>query len=761
MDMDTEGSILGNAVLRREDPALLQGADAYFDDIAADGVAYVQFVRSTVAHARLTEVDINAAETMPGVIGVYTAENTSLPPLAGMGPPELAQSVFATGRVRFVGEVIAAIVAKTRAQAVDASEMVFVDYDELDVILDGDSALSDGAELLFPEHGTNECFRTSLGEGDPVAGSAHVIELTVDSQRLAAVPIEANGTLAIPDGSHLMVWIPSQNPISIAGTLADSLGMEVGDDLRVGAPPGVGGGFGAKAGLAPETVVTAGLARELARPVKWTESRSENMVAMTQGRDMKLAAKLGVDDEGRFTGLDVKVIADVGAYPAVGAILPTFTEMMVQGVYDIPAVRFDAQSALTNKTPIAAYRGAGRPEATQLLERLVDVAAAEVGLDPVELRRRNFIAPDRFPLTVHSGQVYDNGEYAMVLDAALDAAGYDGLRAEQATRYESGSTRQLGIGISTYVEVTAPAGLHVEYGAVEFTGEGRVIARVGTSAHGQGHVTAFSMIISDVLGVPMDDITVLQSDTVDVPRGAGTMGSRSLQTAGSAVHVASETVLEKAKQLAAHLLEASVDDVVVAHGELHVAGVPTRAMTWAELVAASNDDNRRPPDMEPGLAHELDFDGTNATYPFGAHVAVVEVDTETGGIELLRHVAVDDAGRILNPLLVTGQQHGGIAQGIAQALFEAVQYDDFGNPVTTNLADYAVPAASEFPAFETHNTETPTFRNPLGAKGIGESGTIGSTPAIHNAVLDALAPYDIRHLDMPLTPHKVWAALNS
>jgi len=484
-------------------------------------------------------------------------------------------------------------------------------------------------------------------------------------------------------------------------------------------------------------------------------------VAMTQGRDVLLTARLGLDDDGLFTGLDATVTADVGAYPAVGAILPTFTQMMIQGVYDIPKVRFVGRSALTNKTPIAAYRGAGRPEATQLLERLVDVAAAEVGLDPVELRRRNFIAPERFPLKVHSGQVYDNGDYAMVLDAALEAADYDTLRAEQSTRYESGATKQLGIGVSTYVEVTAPAGLHVEYGAVEFTDQGRVIARVGTSAHGQGHITAFSMIISEVLGVPMDEITVLQSDTVDVPRGAGTMGSRSLQTAGSAVHVASETVLEKAKHLAAHLLEASVDDIVVAHGELHVAGVPTKAMTWAELAVASNDDARRPAEMEPGLAHELDFDGSDATFPFGAHVAVVEVDVETGGVELLRHVAVDDAGRILNPLLVTGQQHGGIAQGIAQALFEAVEYDDFGNPVTSNLADYAVPAASEFPSFETSNTETPTFRNPLGAKGIGESGTIGSTPAIHNAVIDALAPYDVRHIDMPLTPQKVWSAISA
>ena len=394
-----------------------------------------------------------------------------------------------------------------------------------------------------------------------------------------------------------------------------------------------------------------------------------------------------------------------------------------------------------------------------MLERIIDMAADELGIDPAEIRRKNFLQPDAFPLTTHGGANYDCGEYEKALDAVLEAADYQGMLAQQAERRTAGDPKQLGIGLSTYVEVTAPAGLHVEYGAVEVNEDGTVTARVGTSAHGQGHLTAFSMIVSDMLGVPMEDVILLQSDTAEIPRGQGTMGSRSLQTAGSAVHVASETVLGKAKQLAAHLLEASESDIVTGEGGLQVAGVPTSNVSWADLAKAANDDSKRPEGMEPGLAHELDFDGTDATFPFGAHIAMVEVDTETGHVELVRHVAVDDCGKILNPLLVTGQQHGGIAQGAAQALYEVVSYDDDGNPITSNLMDYAIPSAAELPSFETSNTETPSPRNPLGAKGIGESGTIGSTPAIHNAVVDAVSHLGIRHIDMPLSSQTVWSAI--
>ena len=483
------------------------------------------------------------------------------------------------------------------------------------------------------------------------------------------------------------------------------------------------------------------------------------MLSLAQGRGMTMYGEMGFTKEGKIVGLDAKVIADAGAYPAIGGFLTFFTQTMIQGVYDIPKVRFHAQSATTNTTQTAAYRGAGRPEATQLLERLMDVAADELDLDPAEIRFKNFIPEEAFPITTLGGANYDSGDYSLVLNKALDEANYQSLLAEQQMRREQNSVVQLGIGIAAYVEITAPTGLQSEYGAVEVNEDGTVTARVGTSAHGQGHVTAFSMLISDLLGIEMDKITILQSDTDEISRGIGTMGSRSLQTAGSAVHVASETVLDKAKKLASHLLEANPEDVVKGEGGLHVAGVPTNSLSWSELVEASKDDGKRPPGMEPGLSHELDFDGGDSTFPFGAHVAVVEVDTETGAVELIRHVGVDDCGRILNPLLVTGQQHGGIAQGAAQALFEGVFYDEEGNPITGNLMDYAIPSAAELPSFETYNTETASPRNPLGAKGIGESGTVGSTPAIQNAVVDAVAHMGVKHIDMPLTSVNVWNAI--
>ncbi len=758
----TEGSILGNAVLRREDPALLRGTEQYLDDLTAEGMLHVHFVRSTVAHGTVNDVDISAAETMPGVVGVFAALNSDFGAIPyGFGPPAFSRPLFAAERVRQVGDIVAAVVAETYEQAVDASEAIFIDYDDLPVVLDMEAATTAESPLLFPEAETNICFHTEIGaDSDPLDGADRVVELKIESQRLAGVPIEPNGALAIPNGDEMMLWVTSQNPQAIAGNLSKLVGIDL-PALRVATPKAMGGGFGPKANMPPEWVLTTLLAKALTRPVKWMETRSENMVSMVHGRAMILDAKMGFTADGHITGMDVHAIADTGCYPVVGAVLTTFTQIMIQGVYAIPKVRYVADSVVTNTTPIGAYRGAGRPEATQMLERLLDVAATELGIDPVELRRKNFIAPEAFPFTTHSGANYDNGEYAMVLDKALDAAGVSELRTEQATRRASGAIKQLGIGVCTYVEVTAPAGLHVEYGKVEITPEGKVVARVGTSAHGQGHITSFSMIISDWLGIPMEDITVLQSDTREVPKGSGTMGSRSLQTAGSAMYVASETVFGKAQELAAHVLEAAPEDIVIADGGLGVAGVPSKTVSWAELYAASVDESSRPAHLEPGLEHELDFDGSDSTFPFGAHVSVVEVDTETGAVEMLRHIAVDDAGRILNPMIVTGQQHGGIAQGAAQALFEGVEYDEWGNPVTSNLADYAIPAATELISFETTNTETPTFRNPLGAKGIGESGTIGSTPAIHNAVLDALAHLGVRHIDMPLTPRKIWAALNA
>ncbi|HEY5155560.1 MAG TPA: molybdopterin cofactor-binding domain-containing protein [Acidimicrobiales bacterium] len=761
--MAGSGSILGNAVLRLEDPTLLTGAGEYVDDLRFDGLAHVVFVRSTVAHAMVSSVELGDAASMPGVLAVYRGDDLGLPSFQGfaMMPLELNRPVFASERVRFVGDLVAAVVAETRAQAVDAAESIVVDYDPLPAVVTAAASLAPDAPILFPEHGSNVCFATDLGEDvDALAGADVVAEVTMVSQRLAGAPMENNGIVAVPgepDGG-VTCWISHQAPHGAHEAIVAELGL-THDQVRV-ICPWVGGGFGPKAAVYPEYFVAAAAARALGRPVKWAATRSEDMVSLVQGRDYVMTGKLGVTNDGRIVGFDADVAASVGAYAMIGAILPMLTQLMSVGVYDVPKLHFHGISLLTNTTPVAAYRGAGRPEATQLIERVLDVAADLIGMDPAEIRRRNFLAPETFPLTTPTGANYDSGEYAKALDAALEASGYAALRAEQERRRSAGDPKLLGIGVSTYVEVTAPVGLHMEYGAVEVNDDGTADLIVGTSVHGQGHQTAFAMLASDVLGIPMDKLRLVNSDTAKVPRGAGTLGSRSLQTAGSAVHIASTEVLAKARQIAGHLLEADADDIVVGDGGLQVAGVPAKALSWGALAVASRDPAQLPEGTEPGpLRHELDFDGTDSTYPFGSHVSVVEVDRDTGQVTMVRHVAVDDCGRILNPLLVNGQQHGGIAQGAAQALLEWVQYDEDGNPLTTTLLDYTVPSAAELPSFEVSNTQTDSPRNPLGAKGIGESGTIGSTPAIHNAVVDALSHLGVTHVDMPCTPERVWRAI--
>jgi carbon-monoxide dehydrogenase large subunit len=702
---------------------------------------------------------------MPGVLAVYHAagDDLGVPGLQGfaMMPPTLNRPVFASDTVRFVGDIVAAVVAETTAQAMDAAEAVVVDYDPLPAVMTAAEALAPDATLLFPEHGSNICFGTEFPEGDdsdPIEGAAAIGEVTMVSQRLAGVPMETNGILAVPTDGGLTLWISHQAPHSAHGTYAPMLGLEP-ENLRV-VCPWVGGGFGPKAATYVEHLVAGAAALKLGRPVKWIATRSEDMVSLVQGRDYTMTARLGVGSDGKIVGLDVSVVACAGAYPAIGAILPMLTQMMAVGVYEIPKVRSKAVMALTNNTTIGAYRGAGRPEATQLIERVLDVAAGEIGMDPAEIRRVNFLQPESFPLTTPTGANYDSGEYEKALDAALKASDYKSLRVEQSKRRTAGDSKVLGIGVSSYVEVTAPVGLHVEFGAVEVNDDGTATVYAGTSVHGQGHATAFAMLASDVLGIPMDQINLVNSDTDRVPRGAGTMGSRSLQTAGSAIHVASNEVFSRAQKIAAHLLEASPDDIVAGEGGVHVAGVPANALSWADLATASRDASKLPSGLEPApLRHELDFDGSDSTYPFGSHVSVVEVDTETGDVTMLRHVAVDDCGRILNPMLVNGQQHGGIAQGAAQALYEWMQYDTDGNPLTSTLTDYLMPSAAELPSFEVSNTQTDSPRNPLGAKGIGESGTIGSTPAIHNAVVDAVSHLGVKHIDMPCTGERVWRAI--
>ena len=753
--MAAQGSILGNAVTRKEDPGLLTGSNEYVDDLDIDA-AQIVFVRSTMAHAILLEVDISEAVNMPGVLAVYTAENLELTAVnqSEFMDPSMNRPPLASGRVRFVGDIIAAVVAESKSQGVDAAEQIIVDYDPLPANADIEAAVADDAQILWEGAENNVCFAigNEYDGPDVTEGADVVVSERIVTQRLAGVPMEPNGCVAIPEGDSMTFYASTQAAHGLRDGLAPNLGLEP-DNLRVIAP-WVGGGFGPKAGLYIEYILCGKAAQQLNQPVRWAEQRGENMVSMAQGRAMVMNAEMGVNNDGSIVGLKARVVADAGAYPAIGAVLPMLTMQLSQAVYDIPAIDFFAQSVVTNTTFIGAYRGAGRPEATQMVERVLDKAAAAIGMDPAEIRRKNYLQPDAFPLTTLVGANYDSGEYERSLDAVLEASGYSELRAEQTRRRETNDPMLLGIGVSSYVEVTAPIGLHVEYGSCEINDDGSATIKVGTSSHGQGHDTAFSMLVNDVLGIPMDQVNHVDADTETVARGSGTMGSRSLQAGGSAVYEASKVVLEKGKQLAATLLEASADDIVVGDGALQVAGVPAKSVSWAELASAAAEQ-----EIEGGLAHELDFDGTDSTYPFGSHVAVVEVDSETGEVELLRHIAVDDCGTILNPMLVHGQQHGGIAQGVAQALWEHVQYDEDANPVSASLMDYLMPSAADLPSFEVSNTETASPRNPLGAKGIGESGTIGSTPAVHNAVCDALVHLGVEHIDMPCTPQAVWKAL--
>jgi len=753
------GSLLGNRVPRVEDPELLTGAARYVADVGVPGMLHLAFVRSTVAHARIESVELSGARSMPGVVAVLTAADLHLPVVHGFmvlneqaGRPPLA-----VGKVRFVGDAVAAVVAETSAQAVDAAEAVVVDYDPLPAVADPEAALAPGAPLQFEEIGSNLAAGARDPEGDdPLAGADHIARVRVVNQRVAVVPMEPAAITAVPGddgaGHRLSVWVSTQMPHGFHSALCRTLDLDPAE-VRVVAPH-VGGAFGAKAGLGAEHAVVVAAAVRLGRPVGWAETRSENMVATPHGRGQVDYVEMGFTSDGRITGLRCRVISDAGAYAGFGGALALGpTRMMATGVYQIPRVGFDVAVALTNTTPMGAFRGAGRPEAAEYLERVMDVAAAELGVDPVELRRRNLIGAAQFPFTTPTGTRYDCGDYAKALDAAVEAAGYQSLRAEQARRRAAGERWMLGIGVAVYVEVTGGAG--GEYAEVAVEADGGATIRVGTSAHGQGHATSFGMIVADRLGIPLEMVRFVQSDTAAVPRGGGTGGSRSLQLGGSAVSVAAAGVLDRARELAAAALEADPADITVtSDGRVGVAGVPARALSWAELAA------RAEAAGDP-LAVALDQRQESATFPFGAHVAVVEVDRDTGLVRPLRHVAVDDCGRILNPLIVTGQQHGGIAQGMAQALWEQMVYDTDGTPLTTNLADYAMPSAAELPSFETYNTETPTPLNPLGAKGIGESGTIGSTPAVHNAVIDALAHLGVRHLDMPCTPERVWRAIRA
>ena len=750
-------SILGTRVLRTEDPAFLTRGARYvadLDDPRLEGAAAVVFVRSQVAHGRIVSIDKGDAERMPGVVAVITATDLGMDFLLA-NPPALdtmRQPALATDVVRFVGEPVVAVLAETEAQAMDAAEQIWVDVDPLTPVVDVRQALTDEV-LLFPEAGTNVA-TTLPGESDDsfFDDCEVVVRQEVVNQRLAGCPLEGRaGAAAWVDG-RLITFLSTQAAHAARDRLAAWYGLDR-TEVQVIAPD-VGGGFGPKIGLYAEYYVLGALARIAGRPVRWVEQRTENMLAMGHGRAQHQTLEIGGTRDGRVLAYRLTGIQDAGAYPMNGAYLPYFTAMMAPGVYDIPRVVTDMTAVVTTTAPTVAYRGAGRPEASAAIERAMDLFAAEIGRDPVEVRRLNLIPPFSDPVTTAVGTIYDVGDFEGALDRVLEAAGYEELRARQAQLRSDGAVVQMGIGVSIYVEITAgPRPGQQEFAEIVMDDQGRVTVFTGSSAHGQGHATSFSMLVSDAMGVPMDHITVVHGDTDAVQKGVGTYASRSLQVGGTAVLRAADAVVARARELAADRLEADPDDIVLDQqaGAFHVDGTPAVAVSWTDVVATAGGTLRE------SLSHRT----TAPTFPFGAHVAVVDVDTETGKVELRRIITCDDAGRMLNPLLVEGQRHGGIAQGVAQALCEEVRYDEDGNPQTTNFADYTVISAAELPPYELIPMETPTPVNPLGAKGVGESGTIGATPAVHSAVVDALAHLGVRHVEMPTTPQRVWDAIRA
>ncbi|QIG43106.1 xanthine dehydrogenase family protein molybdopterin-binding subunit [Nocardioides anomalus] len=754
------GSLLGNHVPRVEDPDLITGRSTYVDDLRVEGTAHAVFLRSPMAHARITHLDTSNAERAEGVLAVHTAETLGLEAVPSFAQihPQVEHGPLAHEVVRYVGDPVALVVAETRAQAVDAVELIDAEYDPLPAVVDMEAALAPDAPLQFPEIGTNVAQSVHAvhpeGAGDVLADAELVVRARIENQRIATAPIEGNAILVDPrpdperPGVRLTAHIATQHPHMARNLLATYTGLGH-DELRVVAPH-VGGAFGGKAGISFPHGAVVRAAQLLGRPVAWTETRSEAMLSMT-GRGAVQFAELGLRRDGTITGLRCRNVGDCGAYAGFGGSLVVGPgHIMAQGPYEIPKIDYAAVAVMTNTAPNGAFRGAGRPEAAALLERVLDLAAAELGLAPEELRRRNLIPKDAFPYATRTGLTYDVGDYQLALDEALAVAGVDELRAEQRRRREAGDVKQLGIGVATYVEITGFGGK--ELGSVVIEEDGGATVMSGTSAHGQGHATSFAMIVSDRLGIAMEKIRYVQSDTALVRSGGGTGGSRSLQLGGSAVSAAARAVHDQAVELAASLLEAAPEDVEVTDDGLQVRGVPGQRVSWAELAAEAT---RR----EGALRADLDVPQDGATFPFGAHVSVVEVDTETGFVTPLRHVAVDDCGRILNPTIVAGQQHGGIAQGISQALWEQFLYSEDGQPVTSTFADYQMPTTADTISFEALNTETPTPLNELGAKGIGESGSLGSTPAVQSAVVDALSHLGVRHVDIPCTPERVWTAV--
>ena len=755
------GSILGNRVLRKEDPKFLTTGGKYVDDLLdeplLENAVHVTYARSSVAHGRILSIDTSDAAAMPGVIAIFTGADLGLEPVPSAFNPAATRTLLAMEKVRYVGEPLAIIVSETREQGEDASEAVIVDYDVLEAFVDVEQAMT-SSTLLYDACGSNVVFdTTALGMPDNTgedffAGCEVTVKGRYMNQRVAPCPLEVRGAAAAwgPDG-RLTQWLSTQHAQGAPGPIAAANGVDV-SQVRVKTPD-VGGGFGAKIGTYPEDLLLGVVAKRVGRPVRWRETRSESMVGLGHGRAQLQYITIGGSRDGKVTHYQFHAIQDSGAWVDMGTILaPFMTRPMSSGVYAIPNIECRTTSVVTNTTPTVAYRGAGRPEATAAIERAMDMFAAEIGKDAAEVRRINLIPKFMEPHTTAIGGTYDVGDYEESLNRALEASDYAGWRKKQAERRANNDPKQLGIGVSVYVEITGGVGTG-ESAKVEVLDDGSARVYTGTSPHGQGHDTSWSMLASEQTGIPMDKIELVWGDTDLVPVGSGTMGSRSLQQGGNAVYSVAGTLAEKAKSVAARLLEANEADIVLDKdkGVFHVAGTPAVSKTWAELAIAEK--------ATGGLVHSDVIGVVGPTFPFGAHVGIVEVDTETGKVVHIAHYACDDAGTVLNPMLLEGQIHGGVAQGAAQALMEEVRYDEDGNPITSNLADYAFISAAELPSVHVIHMETPTPNNLIGAKGIGESGTIGSTPALQSAVIDAVSHLGVRHIDMPTTAERVWSAI--
>jgi aerobic carbon-monoxide dehydrogenase large subunit len=767
---------LGRARLRKEDARLVTGQTNWTDNILLPGMLHMAFLRSPHAHAKITRVDVSAARGLPGVIAAFSgadfADEQGSLPCAWPVTPDIvvpAHPPMAVDEVRYVGEAVAVVVARDRYEAADAVEAIEADYEPLPPVLDIRTALDEGSPKVH-EAG-NKSFEWTFGNGDIEAafsGAPVLLERTYRQQRLIPCAMEPRAVVAASTGGEVTLWSATQIPHVLRVMLALVTGIPE-QDIRVIAPD-VGGGFGSKLQVTAEEVLAVLVARKLGRPVKWTESRSEGNMTVHHGRDQWQRIKIAADSDGRLRGLDVDLLADMGAYlMLVTPGVPLLGAFMFNAIYKMDAYAFKCTGVFTTKMPTDAYRGAGRPEATFAIERIMDELAAELGMDPLQVRERNWIKHEEFPFTTISGLTYDSGNYEAATAKARELFGYDRLRQEQAERAARGDPVRLGIGISTFTEMCGLAPSRVlgslsygaggwEHAAIRMLPTGKVEVVTGSSAHGQGHETAWSQIVADQLGVPFEDIRVLHGDTQVAPKGMDTYGSRSLAVGGMALVAACDKVIEKAKVVAAGMIEASPDDLEWTPGRFSVRGDPEKGVTIGEIALATFAAHNLPEGVEPSLDSEATYDPENFSFPHGTHLCATEVDTETGMVTIRSYVAVDDVGKVVNPLIVEGQVHGGIAQGIAQALYEEAVYDDAGNLVTTTLADYLVPSAADLPSYVTSRTESPSG-NRLGVKGVGEAGTIASTPAVVNAVVDALRPFGVTDITMPCTPERVWRAI--